>query len=112
MSALKSLAQLGAAILAAVIPVLALGPLDSTGFFNVVALAAGAVGVYITSNHLAGVWRYAKTVASAVAAVCVVLVSVWSGGITTLEWVQILAAAAGTLGVFAAPNKRDYALAG
>lgn len=110
MSAMKALVALFAAVVAAVGPVLAVGPLDTMGWFNVLALGAGAVYVYISKNEPAGTWRAAKTFCSVVAALCVVLQSVWSGGITTSEWIQVIAAVAGAAGVFALPNRGSFGL--
>ena len=110
-TALKFLAALAAAVIAAVGPQLAVGPLDTVGWFNVLALGAGAVYVYVSKNEPAGTWRFAKTVCSVVAALCVALQSVWSGGVTTSEWIQVAAAVAGAAGVFVLPNKGAFGLA-
>ena len=112
MSALKFIWAALAAVAAAVVPVLAVAPLDTVGLFNVVALAAGALTVYIGQNTPDGTWKYAKTILSAVAALAVVLQSTGSGGVTVSELIQIGAAVAGTLGVFGLKNKGDYGQAG
>jgi hypothetical protein len=101
-SAVKAIVQVLAAVLAAVVPALTSGHLDAVGWFNVIALAAGAVMVYNAAN-LPG-WPAAKLIASAVAAVAVALMSAWQGGITTTEIIQIVLAGLGALGVYALPN--------
>lgn len=107
MSLMKFIVQLVAAGLAAVVPIIAQGPLDTVGWFNVIALAAGAAYVFLTSNDIPG-WEYAKTLVSVVAAVCVVLMSVWSDGVSPMEWLQVAAAGLGALGVLAVPNRPVY----
>jgi len=94
-----------AAVAAAVGPILASGPLDFPALVNVLVAAGGAIYVYLTKNDAAGTFAYAKTVAHGVAAAGVILVSVLSGGISPLEWIQVGATLLGTLGVFAVPNK-------
>ena len=100
----KMIVQLVAAVLAAVAPGIIVGqPLGLTGWINIIVLAAGAVNVFNAANlpH----WNIAKTIASAVAAVGVVLISALSdGGVTAGEWVQIIVALAGSGTVFAVPN--------
>ena len=103
MSIAKSLVQLLATILAAIVPGLIAGPMDTAAWINVVILAAGAVMVYNASNDIPG-WNYAKLVASAVSAVAVLLVSYLSDGISTAEWIQLGLAALAALGVGAKAN--------
>jgi hypothetical protein len=98
----KAVVQLVATVLAGLIPALSAGPLDTTGWINVVILAAGIVMVYNAAN-IPG-WSYAKLVASAVSAVAVVLVSSLSGGISLAEIIQMVVAFLGALGVGAIPN--------
>lgn len=102
MTVMKAIVQVIATALAAVIPALAVGPLDAIGWFNVVALAAGALMVYNSAN-IPG-WNYAKLIASAVAAVAVLLMSSWTGGLSSAEIIQLVLAFLGALGVGAVPN--------
>jgi len=91
------------AILAAVVPALAAGPMAFESWVNVVILGAGVIMVYNASNDIPG-WNYAKLIASAVSAVAVLLVSSLEGGISPAEWLQLGLAAAAALGVGALPN--------
>lgn len=104
MAIAKALVALLAAVLAAVVPGL-LGdqPLGVVGWINVVVLAAGAVQVFNATN-LPG-WSIAKTIAAAISAAGVIVVSALSsGGISTVDWIQIVLAVVGALGVYAVPN--------
>lgn len=98
------------AVLAAVVPGLTDG-MDAAAWINVIALGAGAVMVFTTSNDAPG-WGAAKSVAAVVAAAAVVLASAVTGGIDAGEWMQVAAAVLGALGVYAVPNKSQYDLAG
>lgn len=102
MSVMKAIVQALATALAAVVPALAVGPLDAVGWFNVIALAAGAIMVYNAAN-IPG-WNYAKLIAAGVSAVFVLLMSSWEGGLTSAEIIQLILAFLGALGVGAIPN--------
>jgi hypothetical protein len=104
-SALKFWVAAAAAVAVAVGPILASGPLDFPGLVNVLVAAGGAIYVYLQRNDVTGTYAYAKTLAHAVAAVGVILVSVLSGGISPVEWIQVGATLLGTLGVFGLRNK-------
>lgn len=106
MSIAKAIVQAVVAVLAAILPSLLVEePLGLVGWVNVIVLAAGAVNVYITSNGVAG-WSMAKAIASAVAAIGVVLISALAdSSIDAGEWVQIITALLGTGAVFAVPNR-------
>lgn len=103
MTVVKALVQLVMTVLAALVPALTVGPLDTAGWVNVVILGAGVVMVYNASNDIPG-WGYAKLIASAVSAVAVVLVTALAGGIDTAEIIQMVLAGAAALGVGAIPN--------
>lgn len=103
MSYVKFWTQLAATVLAALIPALAVGPLDAAGWVNVVILAAGAVTV-ANAGNIPG-WRYAKLIAAVVSAVAVVVAAALTdGGISTAEIVQMIVAGLGAAGVGALPN--------
>lgn len=105
MTVAKTVVQVVVAVLAAILPSLLTGQaLGLVGWINIIVLAAGAVHVYNSAN-LPG-WNVAKAIASAVAAVGVVLISALSdGGVTAGEWVQIITALLGSGAVFATPNR-------
>lgn len=102
MTIVKALVQAAAAALAAVVPAFVAGPLDAVGWFNVIALAAGALMVYNAAN-VPG-WNYAKVIASGVSAVAVLLMSSWGGGLSTAEIMQMVLAFLGAVGVVTLPN--------
>lgn len=105
MGVAKALVALVAAVLAAVLPgFTGNGPIGWSGWVNVILLAAGAIQVYNASNDIPG-WNIAKTVASAVTAGGVVLVSAMSDGVGPGEWIQVVIAVLGVLAVYAAPNR-------
>lgn len=106
MIAAKAIVQLVMTVLAGLVPALAVGPLDTAGWVNVVVLAAGIVMVYNAGN-IPG-WRYAKLIASATSAVAVVLAVSLTGGIDMTEWIQMLLAAAAAFGVGAIPNAEHW----
>jgi phage tail protein X len=106
----KTLVALVAAVLAAVLPALTNhagllpdGHLGASGVANIVVLAAGAIQVFNAPN-VPG-WRWAKLIAAAAAAAGVVLISALTDAdVGAAEWVQILVAGLGALGVAAVPN--------
>lgn len=103
MTVAKAIVQLVMTVLAAVVPALTAGPLDTAGWVNIVVLGAGVIMVYNAGN-IPG-WSYAKLVASAVAAVAVVLLSALTdGAITSAEIIQMILAGAAAVGVGAIPN--------
>jgi len=99
---MKAIVQLVMTVLAAIVPALAVGPLDATAWVNIVVLAAGTVMVYNAAN-IPG-WSYAKLIASAVSAVAVVLTTSLAGGLDATDYIQMALAAAAALGVGAIPN--------
>lgn len=103
MTVAKAIVQLVMTVLAAIVPALAVGPLDPTAWVNIVVLAAGTVMVYNASNDIPG-WNYAKLIASAVSAVAVVLTTSLAGGLDATDYIQMALAAAAALGVGAIPN--------
>lgn len=102
MTIVKSIVQVVMTILAAVVPGLANGPMDTTAWINVIILGAGAIMVYNAGN-IPG-WNYAKLIASAVSAVAVLLVSFLDGGLSGAEVIQLVLAAFSAIGVGAIPN--------
>jgi peptidoglycan biosynthesis protein MviN/MurJ (putative lipid II flippase) len=106
----KTLVALLTAVLAAVLPALTNhagllpdGHLGASGVANIVVLGAAAVQVFSAPNTPG--WRWAKTIAAAVAAGGVVLISALTDAdVGAAEWVQIGMAVLGALGVYAVPN--------
>jgi hypothetical protein len=54
----------------------------------------------------AGVWRYTKPIVAAASAVLVLWQSLASNGMVPAEWIQLVLAALGALGVLAAPGPK------
>lgn len=103
---LKFISQLVATIVAAVIAALVDSRVDFTEWLNVGVLALGAIGVLGAGNLPTTVWKYTKAIVASASAVLVLWQSLASGGMTPSEWLQLLAAAFGALGVYAVPGPR------
>lgn len=76
--------------------------ISSTEWVNVAIAGVGAAAVF-TAPNVPGA-RYTKSILAVLAAVLTVLVSAIVGGISTTEWIQIVLAGAGAVGVYAVPN--------
>jgi hypothetical protein len=105
----KFFAQIAVTVLAAVVPLLN-GTDHPTGsdWVNVAIIGLGAVAVLGAGNLPAGVWKYTKSIVSAATAVAVLLQSAITDGVSSAEWIQLALAAAGALGVLAAPGPKVY----
>jgi hypothetical protein len=100
----KSLAQVGATILAAIFAAgLGDGIISAAEWVNVAILAVGAAAVF-TAPNVPGA-SHTKSVLAALTAGLTVLASAILGGVSTAEWYQIGAAVVGAIGVYAAPYK-------
>lgn len=101
----KFVAQVVVTVLAAVVPLLnGTSHPNGSDWVNVAIIGLGAVAVLGAGELPAGVWRYTKTIVSAATAVAVLLQSLITDGISSAEWIQLALAAAGALGVIAAPG--------
>lgn len=99
----KTLVAVLAAVLAAVLPGLTGDTFGLVELVNVTILAAGAIQVFNAGNLPS--FRYAKTVAAAVAALGVVFISAWTDfRISPAEVVQMILAVLGAVGVATVPN--------
>jgi hypothetical protein len=78
------------------------GVVSATEWVNVALLGAGALAVFAGPNVPGAV--YTKFFLALLTAGLTVLVSAIVDGITTVEWIQIILAAAGAVGVYAVPN--------
>ncbi|SRR6266542_1270187 len=76
--------------------------ISSVEWVNVAIMGAGAAGVFAAPNVPGAV--YTKAILAVLTAGLTVLVSAVVGGITTTEWIQIVLAGAGALGVWVLPN--------
>ena len=99
----KALAAVVVTVLAAVAAALTGdNTISSTEWVNVAILAVGACGVFAAPNVPGA--RYTKSVLAVFTAGLTVLVSAIVGGVSPVELIQIVLAAAGAVGVYAVPN--------
>jgi uncharacterized membrane protein YjjP (DUF1212 family) len=98
----KSVAMVVVTVLAALVPLLS-GGVDATEWVNVAIIGVGAAAVF-TAPNVPGA-KYTKLVLSVLAAVLTLLVSAIVGGVSGPELIQLVIAAAGALGVYAAPYR-------
>lgn len=76
--------------------------ISPTEWVNVAILGAGALGVFAAPNVPGA--RYTKFFLAVLTAGLTAAASAIVGGVTTVEWLQIIVAAAGAVGVWAVPN--------
>jgi len=76
---------------------------DAVEWVNVAIAGVGAAAVFAAPNVPGS--RYTKAVLAVLTAVLTLLTSFIVGGVDGSEWLQILVAAAGAVGVYAVPNK-------
>lgn len=79
--------------------------ISSAEWVNVAILAVGAGAVFAAPNVPGA--RYTKSILAVLTAGLTVLVSAIVGGVSPTEWIQIILAAAGAVGVYAVPNSGD-----
>lgn len=100
---LKAWVMVAAAVLAAVGPNILDTGMGFIEWLNVIILGATALQV-ANAENLPG-YRYAKTVAAGVSAGVVVIIAAWSDAfISTSEWIGVVLAVGGAIGVWAVPN--------
>lgn len=104
----KFIGQVLATGLAALIPSLTDNVVSASEWVNVGILTLGSVGVLGAGNLPAGVWKYTKTYVSAATAGLVVLASFLTDGVSLTEWLQVVIAVLGSLGVFGVPGPKVY----
>lgn len=76
--------------------------ISANEWVNVAIAGVGACAVFAAPNVPGA--RYTKAVIAVLTAGLTVLASVILGGVTYTEWIQIIVAAAGAVGVYAIPN--------
>ena len=77
--------------------------ISPTEWVNVAIAGVGALAVFAAPNVPGAV--YTKAILAVLTAALTVLTSAIVGGITYEEWIQIILAALGAIGVYAVPNK-------
>jgi hypothetical protein len=106
---MKSYLKFGAQVAATVLTVVVVAltgdnHIDASEWINVLITGLGAVAVLGAGNLPTGIWSYTKTIVSGATAGAVFLQSAITGGVSSAEWVQLIVAVAGAIGVFAAPG--------
>lgn len=87
----KAFAQLGGAVLVAILPLISNGAvLTSSEWVNVSIVGVGAASVWNTTNHPE--WPYGKLIGSAIVTALTTLNSYLSSGLTQVEITQIILA--------------------
>lgn len=76
--------------------------ITATEWVNIAIIGAGALSVFAAPNVPGA--AYTKVILAVLTAALTVLVSAIVGGVTVVEWIQILIASAGAVGVYAVPN--------
>ena len=94
-------------VLTALVPMLALGHLSTANLLNVALIGVGALFVFAAPNVPGA--QYTKFVLAILAAGLTALVTFVGAagtvqGVTPSQWIQVVIAVAGAVGVFAIPN--------
>jgi hypothetical protein len=76
---------------------------------NIGIAVVTAIGVYLVPNLPTGARRYAKGVVAFVGAGLAAVVTVLAEGVTPSEWILVILAALGAIGVVVLPNQTDLA---
>jgi len=78
--------------------------LSTEEILNLAVVVLGAIAVYAIPNLPEGFAKYAKTGVAFLTAGVIAGLSVWTDGVTTTEWLQIIIASFTAVGVFIIPN--------
>lgn len=104
---MKFVAQVAATVLTALTAALAgNGEVDTSEAINIVIVGLGAVAVLGAGNLPSGVWAHTKTIVAGATAGAVFLQSAITDGVSAAEWVQLVVAVAGAVGVLAVSGPR------
>jgi len=103
----KSIAAVIVTVLSAILAAtMGNGVIDATEWVNVAIAGVMACAVFAAPNIPGS--AYTKSIIAVLLAGLTVMASAIVGGITYTEWIQIAVAAAGALGVYAAPKSGLY----
>jgi len=83
--------------------------LDGQELINLGIVLAGAIGVYLIPNFPETPAKYLKTGVTAASAALIAMLSFFSDGISTTEWLQIGIATLAAIGVYIVPNEPKVA---
>lgn len=102
---MKQYMKLAAQVIATIVSAVALafgdGQVSASEWINVLILGLGSVAVLGAGNLPEGLWAHTKTFVSAATAGAVFLQSAITGGIDGAEWLQLVLAVLGAVGVYA-----------
>ncbi len=100
----KSITYIALAALTFLVTALSDNTLAGEEILNLIVVVLGAVGVYAVPNFPEGFARYAKTGIAFATAGVIALLSFWTGGVSTTEWLMVIIAAFTAIGVYIVPN--------
>jgi small-conductance mechanosensitive channel len=83
--------------------------ISSMEWLLITIVALNAITVYITPNLNAGVAKYTKAIIQFASAAVGALILFWSNGVDLSEWLQVLVAALGAIGVVV-PTAPQYSI--
>lgn len=107
MTTLKTWASALFTMLAAIVPMLAVGPLTPTEWTNFGLMALGTLGISVVPNMVGSVAKYAKLVLATLTTIGTLLISFFADGsyaLSTAEIMQIAAALLAAFGVYRVPG--------
>lgn len=102
-SSLKTWASALFTVLAAIVPMVTVGPLTPTGWTNVGLMLLGTLSVAVVPNLVGSVAKYAKSIIAVFTTIGTLLVSFFADGSYALsvpEIMQVVSAALAILGVY------------
>lgn len=102
----KGLAAAAATVLTALAAALADNGMSTVELINTLIVLCSAVGVVIVPDLDTGVARYAKPIVAALGAALTLLVTLIADGVTASEWIQVVLAGLGAVGVTALPGPK------
>lgn len=100
-----ALSQIAVAVLAAIVPALSDNVLDGPEAINAVIIGLGAIGVWGVPILNVRYGRWTKVGVSVLTAGLVVLASALTDGVSATEWLQIILAGFGAVGIGVGPVK-------
>lgn len=105
----KPLVTLATAVIMAIIGYLDDQVISSMEWLLITVVALNAITVYIVPNLTGGLAKYTKAIVQLASAAVGALILVWANGVDTSEWLQVLVAALGAIGVVG-PKAPQYRL--
>ena len=107
----KAIVAIAAAALVVLGAALTDNEVTTVELVNIAIAIVTAIGVYLVPNLDDGPRRYAKAIVAFLGAALAALLTVLTDGVTASEWITVVLAALGAIGVTILPNRGDFALA-